>query len=110
MSRAYRRCWITCLPAVQEAFGLVIVESLASGRPSVAIRDGGVPEILGSGPGAAWLAEPDDPDSLASAITAALSFSERPEAAEVCRRMAAPFDWSVRGPELVALYRRLLLS
>lgn len=105
MIRAYAGAWVTCLPAVREAFGLVVVESLAAGRPCVAVRDGGVPEILGDSP---WLAEPDDADTLAEAITAALAASEDGQTVEVCRRMARPFDWSVRGPELIRLYRSLV--
>lgn len=108
MMRAYSHTWVTCLPAVREAFGLVIVESLASGRPCVAIRDGGVPEILGTGETASWMADPDDADSLASAIGTALSDSERPGSVEACRQLAQPFDWSVRGPELLSLYDELL--
>lgn len=108
MAGAYARTWVTCLPAVREAFGLVVVESLASGRPCVAIRDGGVPEILGAGKSEAWLAEPDDVDSLASAICRALADSEGADMVEVCRQMAHPFDWTVRGPELLGLYHELV--
>jgi glycosyltransferase involved in cell wall biosynthesis len=105
MVSAYASTWITCLPAVREAFGLVIVESLASGRPCVAVRDGGVPEILTK---EAWLAGPDDADSLAESIGCALADSEDPNTVGVCRHMAEPFGWNVRGPELVEIYRRLL--
>lgn len=105
MIRSYARAWVTCLPAVREAFGLVIVEALAAGRPCVAVRDGGVPEILGSAP---WMAEPDSVDSLASALSGALANSESPETVDLCRRMAEPFDWKIRGPALVSLYRGLL--
>lgn len=108
MRIAYSRSWITCLPAVREAFGLVIVEALASGRPCVAVRDGGVPEILGDGEGEAWLAAPDDADSLAGAISVALRDSQRAGIAETCRRLARPFDWEVRGPEQLSLYRQVL--
>lgn len=108
MARAYARTWITCLPAVEEAFGLVIVESLASGRPCVGIRDGGVPEILGGGAGEGWMADPDDVDGLAAALGAALAAGDSPATVEACRRMAEPFDWSVRGPQLVALYNELV--
>ncbi|HWE55063.1 MAG TPA: glycosyltransferase family 4 protein [Acidimicrobiales bacterium] len=105
MIRAYGETWVTCLPAVREAFGLVIVESLASGRPCVGVRDGGVAEILTEH---RWLAEPDDADSLAAAMGAALADSEQAESAAACRQMARPFDWSVRGPALVDLYRDAL--
>lgn len=107
MAKEYARAWVACLPAVREAFGLVVVEALASGRPCVAIRDGGVPEILDSGRGSAWLAEPDDADSLAASLSVALADSESPGTVELCRALAGPFDWSVRGPALVDLYRQL---
>jgi glycosyltransferase involved in cell wall biosynthesis len=33
-------------PAMEEPFGLAVVEAMASGRPIVAIAGGGVPEII----------------------------------------------------------------
>ena len=107
MREAYARSWVACLPAVREAFGLVVVESLASGRPCVAVRDGGVPEILGDGPGREWMAEPDDPDSLAGALTAALGAAERPDSVVTCRGIARSFDWSASGPRLLRLYEEV---
>lgn len=106
MVDAYGRAWVTCLPAVREAFGLVVVESLAAGRPCVAVRDGGIPEILSAdGRGAGWLAKPDDAETLAQALTVALDDSAAPEIVDECRRMAEPFDWSKRGKEFLRLYR-----
>ena len=108
MVEAYGRAWVTCLPAVREAFGLVIVESLAAGRPCVAVRDGGVPEILSSEREQAWLASPDDADSLAEALTSALGASLDAATEKACRDTAAGFDWSVRGQDLLAVYRGAL--
>jgi len=104
MAAVYARAWVTCLPAVREAFGLVLVESLAAGTPAVGVRDGGVPEVLTE---RAWLAEPDDVDSLAAALDRALRAAQEPGVAERCARLAAPFDWSVRGPAFEALYRQV---
>jgi len=39
----------TVLPSLEEAAGLVIMESLAAGKPAIASRVGGIPEIIGDG-------------------------------------------------------------
>lgn len=102
MPAAYARAWVTCLPAVREAFGLVFVESMAAGRPAVGVRDGGVPEVIDD---ARWLAAPDDADDLAVALDRALHDADDVGMAARCVAMAARFDWSVRGPAFEALYR-----
>jgi glycosyltransferase involved in cell wall biosynthesis len=107
MGAAYARAWVTCLPAVREAFGLVFVESLATGTPVVGVRDGGVPEVVTE---PSWLADVDDADSLAHSLDRALSDAQDGGIVEHCRALAAPFDWSVRGPEFVAMYEELLNS
>jgi glycosyltransferase involved in cell wall biosynthesis len=50
----------------QEAFGLVVTESMATGVPVVATRAGGVPEIIDHGL-TGRLVEPDSPSQLAKA-------------------------------------------
>jgi glycosyltransferase involved in cell wall biosynthesis len=59
----------------------VVLEALASGRPVVASRVGGVPELVREGEnGNGILVPPDDPDALASALSAALNRTWDPEA------------------------------
>ncbi len=55
-----------------EAFGKVIVESMACGVPIIAADEGGPREILGSKPEGGWLVEPRDPLALAAAMRDAL--------------------------------------
>ncbi len=55
-----------------EAFGKVIVESMASGVAVIAADEGGPREILGSKPDGGWLVEPRDPLALAAAMRDAL--------------------------------------
>jgi len=64
LAREYNRCHIFCLPSVQEAFGIVFLEAMASSKPIVAARAGAVPEVVKHG----ILAEPDDASALADAI------------------------------------------
>jgi len=54
-----------------EAFGRVVAEAQAMGRPVVAPRHGAAPEIVRSGE-TGWLVPPNDPQALASALDQAL--------------------------------------
>jgi glycosyltransferase involved in cell wall biosynthesis len=92
LARLYGTSWASVLPAVEEAFGLVLVESLAAGTPVVAARSGGCPEIVGE-EGVGALFEPDDPDSLVAAMRAALDLGRADGIRDTCRRRAAEFDW-----------------
>jgi glycosyltransferase involved in cell wall biosynthesis len=59
---------VVVLPALwQEPFGRVVIEGLATGRPVVASRVGGIPEIL-TGEFSSMLVDPGDPLDLASAL------------------------------------------
>lgn len=50
-----------------EAFGLVVIEAMATGIPVVASRVGGLPELLENGT-TGFLAEPERPESFAAAL------------------------------------------
>jgi glycosyltransferase involved in cell wall biosynthesis len=60
----YNRCHIFCLPSVQESFGIVFLEAMASSKPIVAARAASVPEVVKHG----ILVEPADDQVLAEAI------------------------------------------
>lgn len=64
LAREYNRSHIFCLPSVQEAFGIVFLEAMASAKPIVAARAGAAPEVVKHG----ILAQPDDDSALAEAI------------------------------------------
>lgn len=92
LARAYRSAWVTVLPSIDEAFGLVLLESLASGTPVVAARSGAAPDVAG-GDGTGRLFEPDDEEDLARAMSEALDLSTAPGSAERCREHARRYDW-----------------
>jgi spore coat protein SA len=63
----FRKADIFCSPSVwEEPFGLVNVEAMASGLPTVSTLGGGVPEIFAEG--GALLVARDSPTELASAL------------------------------------------
>jgi len=54
-------------PSLEEAFGRVLIEAMAAGRPVVASAVGGMPEIVEDGV-TGYLVPPSDPEALASRI------------------------------------------
>jgi phosphatidylinositol alpha-mannosyltransferase len=99
----YASAWATVLPSINEAFGLVLVESLAAGTPIVASNHGSLPELVE--PGIGFLAQPDDPDALAQACCAALELAREPSIEERCREVARRHDWDAAvAPAIEALY------
>jgi glycosyltransferase involved in cell wall biosynthesis len=104
LSAIYGDAWTTVLPSVSEAFGIVLLESLACGTPIVVCDDSAPPELVKPGVGA--LATPRDPVSLAEACRQALALAREPGIAERCRAAAAPYDWDTSvAPAVEALYQ-----
>jgi glycosyltransferase involved in cell wall biosynthesis len=86
----YGRAWATVLPAHAEAFGLVLVESLACGTPVVALDEGGPTEIVRLGIGALAAATATD---VARACEEAVDLAANPSTTAICRDAAMAWDW-----------------
>jgi phosphatidylinositol alpha-mannosyltransferase len=107
LARLFGNAWISVLPAVDEAFGLVLLESLAAGTPVVATRSGAGPLIVDR-TGIGELVEPDDPDALAAGLEHGLAAAPDAAVAAACRKRAAELDWAVVAPRYEELYERVL--
>ena len=106
LAKAYGSAWATVIASIEEAFGLVVLESLAAGTPVVASRSGGLPELVSDGVGR--LFEPDDMDGLLVAIDEALEMSDDSSAIAECRARAAEYDWDSVVESYEALYEDVL--
>lgn len=100
----YRQATVSVLPSVDEAFGLVLVESLACGTPVVCSRSGGMPEIVTDEVGR--VVGPDDPTALAAAVVEAVALARVPGTAARCADRARQWDWDVIGPQHELAYAR----
>lgn len=102
----YSSAWVTVLPSSEEAFGLVLVESLACGTPVVASDTGGIRGIVT--PEVGRLAPPGDAGALSGALAEALDLASAPGVVDRCRSRAATWGWEEHvGPAHEALYRRV---
>jgi glycosyltransferase involved in cell wall biosynthesis len=106
--RRYRDATVTVLPARDEAFGLALVESLASGTPVVCSSDGGMPEIVDD-PCVGLTFSPRTAGALVEALDVAIGLAGDPQAPGRCARHARRWDWdTVVGPAHEACYRALV--
>jgi glycosyltransferase involved in cell wall biosynthesis len=101
LARLLAAAHVAVLPAVDEAFGLVLAEALAAGTPVVAADSGASPEIVT--PAVGRLFAPDDVDALVQALEEALDLGDVRDA---CRAHAQQWDWGVIGPRYEALLVR----
>ncbi len=94
-----------------EAFGKVVVEAMAMGKPVIATRHGGSTETVVDGE-TGWLVKPGDPDELAGALARTLENDElRRVAGKIGRdRVNRLFTSCTMCEKTVALYKRLLLE
>jgi glycosyltransferase involved in cell wall biosynthesis len=73
----YAAADLSVWPAINEAFGMALLEAQACGCPVVAGRSGGVPAIVEDGK-TGWLSEPGDSAGFAADIEHALDSDLRP--------------------------------
>jgi len=67
LARLYRQSDLFCLPSIQEGFGIVFLEAMASGLPIVATNAASMPEVIPDGR-AGLLVPPGDTVALAAAL------------------------------------------
>jgi phosphatidylinositol alpha-mannosyltransferase len=102
----YARAHTTAMPSRGEAFGLVMLESLACGTPCVGSAEEGVLDLL-TGCAQARLVPYGDVVGLTRALAETIALAQRSNTAAGARAHAAAWDWSKRGPEHLALYEEV---
>jgi glycosyltransferase involved in cell wall biosynthesis len=102
VARWYRHADVFCLPSVQEGFGIVFLEAMASGLPVVATRATAIPEVVPDGQ-AGLLVPPGDVDALAAALTTLLREPARRAAyGAYGQAHARQYDWGVVVEQFLA--------
>ncbi|HVW81470.1 MAG TPA: glycosyltransferase family 4 protein [Mycobacteriales bacterium] len=106
----YRDATVTVLASEEEAFGLVLAESLACGTPVVGADAGGIPEIVVPAAGVGALAPLGDTAALADAIIRTVALARDPETPVRCVQHAQQWSWDAVGPRHLAAYQAAISS
>lgn len=99
----YRAADVFVYPSLNETFGLPILEAMACGCPVVTSDTSAMPETAG---GAALLADPVVPESIARAIVEAAG-PDRDRMRDDGVRRAAQFTWAATGASTLDVYREV---
>ncbi|GAH50626.1 unnamed protein product, partial [marine sediment metagenome] len=111
LRKLYSICDVFALSSRLEGFGLTIIEAMSAGKPVVATKVGGIPEIVNSGENGI-LVEVDDLDGLANGICTYLR--DEKLAKNVGKRNAKyareRFCWEKCAKEMERVYTQLILE
>ena len=100
------RCLV--LPSLAEAFGMTVLEAMASETPVIATRVGGIPEVVRNGRNG-LLVPPADADALSESMERIASDSRlRRNLAEEGRRSCAQFTWDEMARRTIEVYEEAL--
>jgi glycosyltransferase involved in cell wall biosynthesis len=100
---------VVVVPSLQEGWGLVATEAMATGKPVIGTKVGGIPDQIIDGYNG-FLVPPRDPEAIARKI---LELLENPEKAKEMGKKARQlaeekFDIEIRVKKIVTLYKELL--
>jgi len=105
LTAIYSLANIFCFPSYEESFGLPALEGMASGVPVVVSNRSSLPEICGD---AGNYADPDDPQSIATAINELISDNDLyKKKRELGLERAQRFKWEISAKGLMANAHRV---
>lgn len=105
----YRSANVVVNPSYSESFGISVVEGMATGRPVIGTRIGGMAETIVDGE-TGILIPSNNADALSQAIDKILSdpTAARAMGTKGRERVVQQFSWRARAARLSALYDQLL--
>jgi UDP-glucose:(heptosyl)LPS alpha-1,3-glucosyltransferase len=99
----YAAADVLALPAVQEAFGNVVLEALSCGLPVVVSRRAGASEILTGSLAAGIVDNPEHREEIEKRLLGSLARSRDADLALEARRLAETYSWKNHFRRLEAL-------
>jgi glycosyltransferase involved in cell wall biosynthesis len=101
------QCHVVVIPSIRpDPLPTIAIEAAAAGRPAIASRSGGLPEIVLDGR-TGWLFEPGDTQALASAIDSVDSSSLQRMSKEARIRYETLFAKSIFDAEILSYFSQM---
>ena len=102
---------VTVVPSLQEAFGLVVSEAMACGKPVIGSNVGGIPDQIIDGY-TGFLVEPKDHLKIAERILWSIDNPEESKRQGINGRriVEEKYDIEKRADKIVSLYKQLLMK
>ncbi|MBA2486246.1 MAG: glycosyltransferase family 4 protein [Nitrospira sp.] len=108
LRRLYSCADLFVFPSRYEGFGMPVLEAMACGTPTITSSTSSLPEVAGD---AAWLVDPDDVETLGTAMVTVLSDPElRQQLRQRGFERARLFTWERAALRTSALYRELCVA
>jgi len=109
LPKYYRTADICCFPSIfGEAFGIVILEAMASGKPVVAFANKGYKEVL-KGKGGEFLVKPKDTEALAEKLDLLIKNEKlRKEMGDWGRKEAEKYSWGEIAKKTLNFYQEII--
>ena len=104
----YASADLVVLPSLQEAFGNVVLESLASGVPVVVGREVGAAAILTGCLRGGVVEDASDPNQLEAGILSMLEQGAQPGFREAARRLGEAYSWDSHFHRFQALLKEVV--
>lgn len=109
LPKYYRTADICCFPSLfGEAFGIVLLEAMASAKPVVAFANKGYKEVL-TGKGAEFLVQPKDIQGLVNKLKFLIkNDKKRKEMGEWGRKEAEKYSWDKIADQTLKFYQEAI--
>ncbi len=102
----YAHMDILALPSTNEAFGRVLIEAMAHGKPCIGSNAAAIPEVITPILGPHYLFKPDNPAHIAATIRHALTDTNQPSTGAL-RAYCTAFSETHHAKGVLALYKAI---
>jgi glycosyltransferase involved in cell wall biosynthesis len=95
-------CKVFVMPSVFESYGIAVAEAMSHGRPIVACRVGGLPDVVQD---AGFLVPPKDANALAAGVNRLLSDAgKRRELGHRAQQLSRDYSWEKAAEDMERIY------
>jgi len=102
---------IFCFPTLDEPFGLVIIEALASGLPTITSKIAGAAELMQDGKDGLLLDDPTSPQEIATKINILINDKQLAEQmGKEAQKTALKYSWQEIAKRTLEVYKEVKLK